>query len=148
MITEPLRRQIHLLARVDPQVLVEDKPHSIAVHYRLALQQETFLMKEVATIVSREPPGDLEILFGKAVIEIKPTLFSKGSAVTELMTHPPFAGRVPLFIGDDMTDKSVFGILPEFGRRGIFRRRSGCRRARNLSNSRTCPGLADASLEP
>ena len=55
MITEPLRRQIHLLARVDPHVLVEDKPHSIAVHYRLALQQETFLMKEVATIVSREP---------------------------------------------------------------------------------------------
>ena len=112
MITEPLRRQIHLLARVDPQVLVEDKPHSIAVHYRLALQQETFLMKEVDTIISREPPGDLEILFGKAVIEIKPTLFSKGSAVTELMTHPPFAGRVPLFIGDDMTDESVFGILP------------------------------------
>ena len=113
MITEPLRRQIHLLARVDPQILVEDKPHSIAVHYRLALQQETFLMKEVATIVSREPAGDLEILFGKAVIEIKPTLFSKGSAVTELMTHAPFAGRVPLFIGDDMTDESVFGILPE-----------------------------------
>jgi len=113
MITEPLRRQIHLLARVDPHVLVEDKPHSIAVHYRLALQQETFLMKEVATIVSREPPGDFEILFGKAVMEIKPTLFSKGSAVSELMRYPAFAGRVPLFIGDDITDESVFGILPE-----------------------------------
>lgn len=113
MITGPLRRQIHTLARVDPHVLVEDKPHSVAVHYRLALQQENFLMNEVAAIVSREPHGDIEILFGKAVIEIKPTLFSKGSAVTELMRYPPFIGRVPLFIGDDMTDESVFGILPE-----------------------------------
>jgi trehalose 6-phosphate phosphatase len=101
-----------LLAKIDPWVLVEDKSHSIALHYRLAAQQETFLKREVAAIAAAEST-EVEILFGKAVIEIKPLLFSKGTAVCELMTHPPFAGRTPLFIGDDTTDESVFALLPE-----------------------------------
>jgi trehalose 6-phosphate phosphatase len=111
-LSEPVRKQLHLLAKVDPCVLVEDKSHSIALHYRLAAQQENFLKREVAAIAAADP-SDVEILFGKAVIEIKPRLFSKGSAVCELMIHPPFAGRTPLFIGDDTTDESVFGLLPQ-----------------------------------
>jgi trehalose 6-phosphate phosphatase len=77
------------------------------------MQQEAFLKKEVAAILSRHPSEEIEILLGKQVIEIKPKHFSKGSAVTELMTHRPFANRTPLFIGDDTTDESVFAILPE-----------------------------------
>lgn len=112
-LSEPLRRQLQLLAEIDSRLLLEDKLHSIALHYRLAFQQEAFLKKEVAAMVSREPADTVEILFGKAVIEIKPKLFSKGSAVCELMTYGPFVGRTPLFIGDDTTDESVFRILPE-----------------------------------
>jgi trehalose 6-phosphate phosphatase len=113
LISEPVRRQLQLLATVDPHVLLEDKAHSIALHYRLAHQQEVFLKQEVAAIVASES-DDLEVLFGKAVIDIKSSMFSKGSAVCELMTHPPFAGRTPLFVGDDTTDESVFDILPKF----------------------------------
>ena len=29
------------------------------------------------------------------------------------MTHAPFKGRRPVFIGDDTTDETVFAILPE-----------------------------------
>jgi trehalose 6-phosphate phosphatase len=111
-LSETVRQQLHLLAKIDPWVLVEDKSHSIALHYRLAAQQENFLKREVAAIAAAEST-EVEILFGKAVIEIKPLLFSKGTAVCELMTHPPFAGRTPLFIGDDTTDESVFGLLPQ-----------------------------------
>jgi len=111
-LSETLRRQLQLLAEIDSDLLLEDKLHSIALHYRLAFQQEAFLKKEVAAMVAREPADTVEILFGKAVIEIKPKLFSKGSAVCELMTYQPFAGRTPLFIGDDTTDESVFRILP------------------------------------
>jgi trehalose 6-phosphate phosphatase len=34
--------------------------------------------------------------------------------VRDLMKHPPFAGRRPIFIGDDTTDETVFAIMPEF----------------------------------
>jgi trehalose 6-phosphate phosphatase len=48
------------------------------------------------------------------VVEIKQTGFTKATAVRELMTYPPFAGRRPIFIGDDVTDLGVFDILPEY----------------------------------
>ena len=117
-LTETLRRQIRLLAAVDKRILVEDKSYSIALHYRLALNQETFLKAKIAAITAAEPHGNIEVLSGKAVIEIKSAQYSKGTAVRELMTLRPFAGRTPVFIGDDTTDESVFAILPELNGRG------------------------------
>jgi hypothetical protein len=61
---------------------------------------------------------DLEVMNGKAVIEIKPTIFSKGEAVREMMKNPPFAYRKPIFVGDDTTDESVFKVLPMLGGAG------------------------------
>jgi trehalose 6-phosphate phosphatase len=115
-LNESLRRRLHALAELDPRLLVEDKLHSIAVHYRLALQSGDALKKKVTAIVDAEP--GVESLFGKAVIEIKPTHFNKGTGVTALMTHPPFTGRTPLFIGDDTTDEAVFEILPDLAGSG------------------------------
>jgi len=44
-----------------------------------------------------------------------------------LMMHPPFRGRRPVFIGDDVTDESAFAVLPEFDGVGfsVGRRISG-----------------------
>ncbi len=64
-----------------------------------------------------EPGDEIEVLPGKAVIEIKPSKFNKGVAVCALMSHAPFLGRKPIFIGDDTTDEAVFAILP--GLRGV-----------------------------
>jgi trehalose 6-phosphate phosphatase len=118
LLSDSLRRRLHALAEIDSRLLVEDKLHSIAVHYRLAPKQGNFLKKEVADIVTADPSDHVEILFGKAVIEIKPKQFNKGTAVTELMTYAPFAGRTALFIGDDTTDESVFAILPDLAGAG------------------------------
>jgi trehalose 6-phosphate phosphatase len=52
---------------------------------------------------------------GKSVCEIKQTGFDKATGVRELMTHEPFRGRRPIFIGDDVTDESVFAIMPDLG---------------------------------
>ena len=59
------------------------------------------------------------MLPGKAMFEVKRPNVSKGDGVRELMTHPPFAGRMPVFIGDDVTDESVFAVLPELGGKGF-----------------------------
>jgi len=58
------------------------------------------------------------MLEGKAVVEIKPPAFTKGFAVCQLMKRAPFAGRQPVFVGDDSTDESVFAVLPKLGGRG------------------------------
>jgi trehalose 6-phosphate phosphatase len=60
------------------------------------------------------PKGAAEILGGKAMIELKKTGFDKGTGVRSLMAHPPFAGRRPIFIGDDITDEFAVAVVPEF----------------------------------
>lgn len=114
-IGEGLRRLVEAAAAVDPRVFIEDKASSLAIHYRLAPEIEQTLKSSIAAIVDGGTVQNLEILQGKAVIEIKSRHFSKGTAVSELMSNPPFAGRRPVFVGDDTTDVSVFQKLPSLG---------------------------------
>jgi trehalose 6-phosphate phosphatase len=118
-LSQKLRRKLHALAGIDSRLLVEDKLHSVAVHYRLAIQREELLKQEIEAIVAADHESEVESLFGKAVIEVKPKHFNKGTAVSELMTCEPFAGRTPLFIGDDTTDETVFAILPDLSGYGF-----------------------------
>jgi trehalose 6-phosphate phosphatase len=110
-----LRQALAAIAAGDPRIIVEDKGWSLAVHYRLAPHREQWIKDEVAAALERTGSRNLEMLHGKSVVELKPPSFSKGLAVLDLMKHPPFARRQPVFIGDDTTDQSVFAILPELG---------------------------------
>jgi trehalose 6-phosphate phosphatase len=110
-----IKNQVVAAAAVDPRIIIEDKGSSLAVHFRLAPDRAELMKNEIATIVDRARIERLEMLCGKAVIEIKPRAFNKGTAVRELMRIPPFADRTPMFVGDDVTDESVFAILPELG---------------------------------
>lgn len=92
---------------------VEDKGYSIALHYRLVPERAGLIRAAVDEICAQPWDPPIEVLPGKAVIEIKHAGFSKGSGVRELMTHAPFRGRRPIFIGDDTTDETVFAIMPE-----------------------------------
>ncbi len=114
-IDEELRELVAALAAADPGVILEDKGSSLAVHYRLAQQMEHALKAEIAAIIARVAVRDLEVMHGKAVIEIKSTHFNKGSAVSKMMKSPPFLDRSPVFVGDDTTDESVFELLPTLG---------------------------------
>ncbi len=98
-----------------PGLLVEDKGYSIALHYRQAPQFGHIVREQVNAICAQFPSVAIEILPGKSVIEVKQPSFNKGTAVRELMRHAPFAGRKPVFIGDDVTDDAAFAVLPEFG---------------------------------
>jgi trehalose 6-phosphate phosphatase len=110
-----LKKQVTTGVAVDPRIIVEDKGSSIAVHYRLAPELGPLIKNKIAAILDRAPAEKLELLCGKSVIEIKPPSFNKGVAVCELMKRPPFAQRTPLFVGDDITDESVFAALPALG---------------------------------
>jgi trehalose 6-phosphate phosphatase len=119
MLGKSLRRELLLLAEVDPRILVEDKVHSVALHYRLAPECETLLKVAAREIIASEPGSGVELVAGDHVIDVKPRAFNKGLAVRRLMGHAPFKGRTPLFIGDDTTDESVFARLPALRGRGF-----------------------------
>jgi trehalose 6-phosphate phosphatase len=108
-----LKRRLAAIARISPGILVEDKGYSLALHYRLAPHAKDAIEASIALIRADMPDAAVEVLPGKCVFEIKPAGFTKAIGVRALMQHAPFAGRRPLFIGDDVTDESVFAIMPE-----------------------------------
>jgi trehalose 6-phosphate phosphatase len=110
-----LKRRLAAIAKLSPGILLEDKGYSLALHYRLAPHAEKAIYEAVSLIRADLPNAPIEILPGKCVCEIKHSGFTKATGVRELMTHPPFCGRLPFFIGDDVTDESVFAIMPDFG---------------------------------
>jgi trehalose 6-phosphate phosphatase len=108
-----VRERLAGLAGLGDGIIVEDKGYSLALHFRLAPDLRGAIEGGVAAVCAQLPAEPLEVLPGKAVIEIKRAGFEKGTAVRELMRYPPFAGRRPVFIGDDVTDTTVFAVLPE-----------------------------------
>lgn len=109
-----LMRRLKDIAARYPGVVAEDKGYSLALHYRMAEERELDVIRDVFGACMPCPPQRYELLTGKAVIEVKAAGFSKGTAIRELMSFPPFAGRRPIFFGDDITDESAFAIMPEF----------------------------------
>ena len=109
-----LKKRLAAIAALSPGILLEDKGYSLALHYRLAPHAEKAIYEAVSLIRADLPNAPIEVLPGKCVCEIKHSGFTKATGVRELMTHEPFKGRKPLFIGDDVTDESVFAIMPDF----------------------------------
>ncbi|OAF17259.1 trehalose-phosphatase [Bradyrhizobium neotropicale] len=121
-----LKRRLAAIAKLSPGILLEDKGYSLALHYRLAPHAEKAIYESVSLIRADLPNAPIEVLPGKFVCEIKHSGFTKASGVRELMKHEPFKGRRPIFIGDDVTDETVFAIMPDMdglafsvGRRAI-----------------------------
>jgi trehalose 6-phosphate phosphatase len=111
---QELKRRLAAVAKLSPGILLEDKGYSLALHYRLAPHAERAIYEAVSLIRADLPNAPIEVLPGKCVCEIKHSGFTKASGVRELMTHAPFKDRRPLFIGDDVTDESVFAIMPDY----------------------------------
>lgn len=96
---------------------VEIKLAAVALHYRHALELESLCLRVMQEAADRTP--GVELLRGKCVLEIKPANVSKGSAIKAFMGEAPFAGRLPLFAGDDTTDEAGFAAVQSLGGEGI-----------------------------
>lgn len=102
--------QLRRLTENDPGLLIEDKGMSVAVHFRQAPELAGAAYNAATTIARRLGPG-YELQTGKMVFEIKPSSHHKGTAIESFMKEAPFHGRVPLFIGDDLTDEYGFELV-------------------------------------
>ncbi len=96
-----------------PGVLLEDKGLTLAVHYRQAAAREEDC-RRLAEAVAADYP-EFVVLHGKMVFELRPRGRDKGAALRDFMGEPPFKGRVPVFVGDDLTDESGFLAANELG---------------------------------
>ena len=95
-------------------LLVEDKGLTLAVHFRLNPAEEGRVKTALARIVA-DAGAAVSLQPGKCVVEVKPSGRDKGTAIAEFMTEPPFKGRRPVFIGDDVTDEYGFRMVNEMG---------------------------------
>ena len=95
-------------------LVFENKGMTLALHYRLAPSLRSLAEGKMRVIAAGL--GDaFELQTGKFVVEIKPSGKDKGSAIAEFIAEAPFAGRRPVFIGDDLTDEPGFEVVNRAG---------------------------------
>jgi trehalose 6-phosphate phosphatase len=97
-----------------PGLTLENKTVAFALHFRLAPELEDTARVLAEDFVERY--GDvLTLQPGKCVFELKPRGASKGEVIRIFMQEPPFKGRTPVFVGDDLTDEAGFKAVNELG---------------------------------
>ncbi|HEU5136829.1 MAG TPA: trehalose-phosphatase [Steroidobacteraceae bacterium] len=111
---DPAREVVRELIRHYKGLLLEDKGTSLAVHFRQAPQYERAVM-EVMGELAHQLRERFVLRDGKCVTELTPRGFSKRGAIEAFMRQPPFVGRIPLFIGDDVTDEDGFEAVNALG---------------------------------
>lgn len=97
-----------------PGVVLESKGIAFALHYR-HLPQAADAVRALAQRLADRYAEHVRLQAGKMVIELKPRGASKGEVVRHLMERAPFAGRIALFAGDDLTDESAFEAVNTLG---------------------------------
>jgi trehalose 6-phosphate phosphatase len=91
-----------------PGLRLEDKGAALAIHFR----QTPELAHEVSEVLGAlAQQSGLAVQEGKMVAELKQAHHDKGNGIAALLARPPFAGRKPVFIGDDLTDESGFRFV-------------------------------------
>ncbi|GBQ64019.1 trehalose phosphatase [Ameyamaea chiangmaiensis NBRC 103196] len=99
-------------ARV-PGVLVERKRAGFVLHFR-AVPAKGDALRAMAERWVGSAPG-FHIQAAKMAWEIRPAGVDKGHALNAVMASAPFAGRLPVFVGDDVTDDDAIAQARALG---------------------------------
>lgn len=113
---QAMRAAAERLAETLPAVLIEDKVYSIAFHFRRAKQHQAMLRSSVETIARNT---GFVVQDGIDVYEIRPPGSDKGHALAKLMRDDSFRHRLPIYIGDDITDETAISAAQKFAGIGI-----------------------------
>lgn len=101
-----------------PGVVIERKPRSVVAHFRLAPERAAAVEALMRSLPGLAQRGYV-LLAARMAFEAKPANASKARAVELLMQVPPFAGRIPVFIGDDVTDEAGIEMAQKLGGFGL-----------------------------
>ncbi|MCU0983319.1 MAG: trehalose-phosphatase [Acetobacteraceae bacterium] len=105
------------LAARHPGALLERKPAGFTLHARACPDALPHLADALAALVA----GNRHFVLLKAhmAVEVRPAGADKGTALAALMSAPPFAGRMPVFVGDDVTDEDAIAAAVRLGGIGL-----------------------------
>lgn len=98
------------------ELFYETKLHGGALHYRGSPTKAEATLSFAREVAERH---ELCVTSGKSVAELVRPGADKGGAVRAFMAERPFAGSVPIFIGDDTTDEDGMTAAIEFSGFGI-----------------------------
>ncbi|CAN5791588.1 trehalose-phosphatase [soil metagenome] len=156
-VPDPWREALKAASERWPGVLVEPKPHGIAIHYRLVPERGTDVWRLVRALVPQDHPH-FRLIPAREAVEIGPRGASKGHAVEKLMVQQPFQGRRPIFVGDDFTDEAGMEAARQFGGEGLrvaevfggepAQVRAWLKRGLELLGTRSAPPPAPARAAP
>ncbi|MEO3473445.1 trehalose-phosphatase [Roseomonas sp. CAU 1739] len=101
-----------------PGVLLERKPHGLALHFRAAPQWRDAVRALLVALLAGHAE-QFELLPAHMAFEIRPRGATKGRVVETLMASSPFADRRPVFVGDDVTDEDGMQAARRLGGLGL-----------------------------
>jgi trehalose 6-phosphate phosphatase len=110
---ETVAARLAPLVEANSGLLLERKQTSVALHYRQRPELGETCRQAVEKAVA-DTTG-LAVLPGKMVYEVRPQGLDKGTAVKAFLDEPPFKGRVPVYMGDDVTDEDAFRAINALG---------------------------------
>jgi trehalose 6-phosphate phosphatase len=93
--------------------VLEWKPYSAAVHVRAAPELAGPVGEALQAFVERH--RSYRVQPGRHVFEVLPAGVAKATAVARLMQHLPYAGRRPIYIGDDRADHDAMREVERAG---------------------------------
>jgi trehalose 6-phosphate phosphatase len=99
-------------------LLVEDKGLSLAVHYRQVPERADEVRRALQRCLDSAGKA-FHLQPGKMVLEVMPGGSDKGTAILAFMAEAPFLHRLPVFLGDDVTDEHGFAMVHRLGGRAI-----------------------------
>lgn len=111
---EPVWQALEALVAQHPALLLEHKGQCAAVHFRQAPDLGDVVAARLRDLRDQDAP-DYMLQAGKMVWELRPAGIHKGSAIERFMSGSPFAGRLPVFLGDDVTDEDAFQAVNAMG---------------------------------
>jgi trehalose 6-phosphate phosphatase len=97
--------------------MLEHKRHGFVLHYRLAPQAESAFREVLLALLGTD--HRFELMPAAMAWEVRPAGIDKGVALKALMSRPPFEGRLPFFIGDDVTDEDAIRVAVAMGGIGL-----------------------------
>lgn len=106
------------IVAAEPGFRLENKGAILTVHYRQVPAAGGRLRAALEAVIDRLKL-DHHLKDGRAVIEIIPNGTSKGTALAEFMRRTPYAGRIPVMMGDDKADEDAFAVAHESGGFGL-----------------------------